>query len=88
MAETEGSSALATSGVLSAASSSVGMVLPALISDALPLEARRSLKALMGLLKDFAHVSVISGAFAALSTAPALDMLDKVVVRPDKLCFL
>ena len=64
MAETEESSARATSGVLSAASRSVGMVVPALISAVLALEARRSLKALMGLLKDLERDSVISGELA------------------------
>jgi len=85
VADTEDSSARATSGVLSAASRSVGMVIPALISAALALEARRALKALMGLLKDFERVSVISGEFAVVSTALAVDMLGKVVVRLNKL---
>ena len=85
VAETEDSSARATSGVLSAASRSVGMVVPALISAVLALEAPRSLKALMGLLNDFERVSVISGEFAVGLTPLALDMLDRVVARLDKL---
>ena len=85
VAETEESSARATSGVLSAASRSVGMVVPALKSAVLVLEARRSLKALMGLLKDLERDSVISGELAVGSYALAFDMLDKVVVRLGKL---
>jgi hypothetical protein len=52
VAESGVSSDRGTSGMRSAASVSVGCEVPALTAAAVALDARRSLKALIGLLKD------------------------------------
>lgn len=74
----------------SAASVSVGWDVPALTAAAaaVALDARRSLKALIGLLKDLERVSVISGESASALAPLSLGMLTIVAVLFDRLVVL